>query len=85
MPLLAPFVPLFRELREMRYVWAEPLQLDNAGLLAVLGEEQRTPLDTAMRETLVMMGCLPPEKVKEIAKIQDIRRFDYVWRSACHL
>lgn len=58
MPFLAPFVPLFRELREMRYIWTEPLRMDNSRLVAELGEEPRTPLDTAIRRTLESMGCL---------------------------
>ncbi len=32
--LLSPFVALFREMREMRYLWREPLRLDNARLAA---------------------------------------------------
>ena len=48
MRLLSPFVPLFRELLEMRYLWAS-----NARLKEVLGTEPRTPLDLAVRETLI--------------------------------
>ena len=59
LPLLAPFVPLFRELREMRYLWSTPIRMDNARLVSVLGEEPRTPLDVAVRRTLESMGCLP--------------------------
>jgi len=58
MPLLAPFVTLFRELKEMRYLWSQPLRMDNAKLVATLGGEPRTPLDTAVRRTLESMGCL---------------------------
>lgn len=58
--LASPFVPLFRELAEMRYLWREPLRLDNARLVAVLGEEPRTPLDQAVRATLESLGCLTP-------------------------
>ena len=58
MPLLAPFVPLFKELREMRYIWTEPLRMDNSKLVAALGAEPRTPIDTAVRRTLESMGCL---------------------------
>jgi nucleoside-diphosphate-sugar epimerase len=58
MPLLAPFVTLFRELGEMRYLWSQPLRMDNAKLVATLGTEPRTPLDTAVRRTLESMGCL---------------------------
>lgn len=59
MPALAPFVPLFRELREMRYLWSTLIRMDNARLVATLGAEPRTPLDMAVRRTLEAMGCLP--------------------------
>ena len=58
MPLLAPFVTLFRELKEMRYLWANSIRMDNARLLGTLGEEPRTPLDVAVKRTLESMGCL---------------------------
>jgi nucleoside-diphosphate-sugar epimerase len=57
--LLAPFVETVREMLEMRYLWREPLRLDNAKLVAVLGEEPHTPLDRAVRDTLRGLGCLP--------------------------
>lgn len=57
-PLAAPFVTLMRELLEMRYLWREPIRLDNAGLLAVLGTEPHTPLDEAVEATLRGQGCL---------------------------
>lgn len=56
---LAPFVRLFREMSEMRYLWRQDLELDNAKLVAFLGAEPHTPIDTALRETLTAMGCLP--------------------------
>jgi nucleoside-diphosphate-sugar epimerase len=43
----------------MRYLWREPLRLDNAKLVAVLGEEPHTPLDRAVRDTLRGLGCRP--------------------------
>jgi nucleoside-diphosphate-sugar epimerase len=55
----APFVPVFRELREMRYLWRQPVRMSNARLLAVLGVEPHTPLDTAVRRTLQGLGCVP--------------------------
>jgi nucleoside-diphosphate-sugar epimerase len=57
--LAAPFVTLFREMLEMRYLWHEPLRLENAKLAAFLGEEPHTPLDKAIRASLVGLGCLP--------------------------
>jgi nucleoside-diphosphate-sugar epimerase len=55
----APFVPLFREMKEMRYLWQQPVRMDNVRLLQVLGEEPHTPLDEAVRATLRGLGCLP--------------------------
>lgn len=54
----SPFVPVFRELREMRYLWRQPVRLRNARLLSVLGSEPHTPLDTAVRATLEGLGCV---------------------------
>jgi nucleoside-diphosphate-sugar epimerase len=59
LPLAAPFVPLMKELREMRYLWNVPLQMKNDRLLAVLGEEPHTPIDAAMEASLIGVGCLP--------------------------
>ena len=61
MTLASPFVATLRELREMRYLWQAPLAMDNARLLAVLGQEPHTPLDEAVRTTLAGMGNLPPD------------------------
>jgi nucleoside-diphosphate-sugar epimerase len=55
--LASPFVPVFRELREMRYLWRQPVRMSNARLLAVLGSEPHTPLDQAVRRTLQGLGC----------------------------
>ncbi|MDN2716004.1 NAD-dependent epimerase/dehydratase family protein [Janthinobacterium sp. SUN120] len=56
--LASPFVATLREMREMRYLWQTPLSMDNARLLAVLGQEAHTPLDEAVRATLEGMGNL---------------------------
>ena len=56
--LLSPFVTLFREMREMRYLWAQRLQLTNERLLGVLRSEPHTPLEQAVRTTLTGLGCL---------------------------
>jgi nucleoside-diphosphate-sugar epimerase len=58
MRLMSPFVPLFRELAEMRYLWTMPVRMDNRRLTALLGAEPHTPLDAAVRTTLVGLGCL---------------------------
>jgi nucleoside-diphosphate-sugar epimerase len=57
--LASPFIGFLRELREMRYLWEEPIRLDNAQLRATLGEEPHTPLVAAVRESLRGLGCLP--------------------------
>ncbi|MBK1713533.1 NAD-dependent epimerase/dehydratase family protein [Rubrivivax gelatinosus] len=57
--LAAPFVTTLRELLEMRYLWRQPVQLDNRRLLALLGDEPHTPLDEAAATTLQALGCLP--------------------------
>jgi len=62
---LSPFVTLFREMREMRYLWRVPLRLDNTRLVAAIGAEPHTALDSAVGATLRGIGCLAspvPEK-----------------------
>jgi nucleoside-diphosphate-sugar epimerase len=56
---LQPFVLLFREMAEMRYLWRETISLDGGRLAAFLGEAlPATPLDEAVRATLLGLGCL---------------------------
>jgi nucleoside-diphosphate-sugar epimerase len=57
--LASPFVSLFREMLEMRYLWREPLRMSNRKLVAFLGAEPHTPLDEAVKRTLVGLDCLP--------------------------
>lgn len=56
--LAAPFLAPFREMLEMRYLWHETLLLDNRRLVAFLGQEPHTPLETALGETLAALGCV---------------------------
>jgi len=56
--LASPFVAVFREMKEMRYLWQQPVQMGNARLLALLGHEPHTPWDEAVRVTLEGLGCL---------------------------
>jgi nucleoside-diphosphate-sugar epimerase len=58
----ALFSETLREMIEMRYLWQQPLRLDNSKLLAFLGAEPHTPLDRALRDTLVGIGCLADDK-----------------------
>ena len=61
MRLASPFVPTFRELAEMRYLWDTPARMENEHLTTVLGTEPHTPLDMAVRNTLIGLGCLPQQ------------------------
>lgn len=54
--LAAPFNETLREMVEMRYLWKTAVRLDNAKLVAFLGEEPHTPLDVALRVTLRGLG-----------------------------
>ena len=63
-PLLSPFVPIMREIREIRYLWRQPLHMQNEKLVAVLGEEPRTPIDLAVRATLEAYRCLPASELQ---------------------
>ena len=65
--LASPVVPFLRELAEMRYLWKQPVRLDNRRLVATLGAEPRTPLYRAVHETLGGLGGLPAEPVLEAA------------------
>jgi nucleoside-diphosphate-sugar epimerase len=56
--LAAPFVPVAREIVEMRYLWSRPVFLRNDRLVAFLGEEPRTPIDEAVLATLADLGSL---------------------------
>ena len=55
---LSPFVTVFREMLELRYLWQRPIRLHNAKLVAFLGDEPHTPIDGAVGATLVGLGCL---------------------------
>jgi nucleoside-diphosphate-sugar epimerase len=57
--LATPFNETLRELWEMRYLWRQPVRLDNRKLVGVLGAEPHTPLDVAVERTLEGLHCLP--------------------------
>ena len=50
--VMALFDETMREMLEMQYLWRRPIGLDNAKLVAFLGEEPRTPLVAAIQATL---------------------------------
>ena len=55
----SPFNESLREMLEMRYLWETPVLMNNAKLVARLGEEPHTPTVEALREALAGMGALP--------------------------
>lgn len=56
---LAPFMETLREMRKMRYLWKSPAQLDDSKLIALLGSKPYTPIEEALRTTLIAMNCIP--------------------------
>lgn len=58
MILASPFVGFCREVLEMRYLWQKPLRLDNRRLTKFLGAEPHTPIEEALRQSLVRVGSL---------------------------
>jgi nucleoside-diphosphate-sugar epimerase len=56
LPLAAPFNPTMREMIEMRSYWARPVRLDNRELVALLGEEPRTPSVESLAATFAALG-----------------------------
>ena len=57
LPIVGLFNPTMKEMVEMRPFWEHPVRLDNADLVAVIGPEPHTPLDTAMATSLAALGC----------------------------
>ena len=50
--LASPFVPMWRELLVMRYLWERPHALDDSALRALIGSVPHTPLPQALRAAL---------------------------------
>lgn len=53
---LRRFVPMFRELAEMRYLWQKPHALNGSRLEAFIGAQPATPLPQAVRMALAGLG-----------------------------
>jgi nucleoside-diphosphate-sugar epimerase len=60
MRLLSPFGGFPHAVSDIEPYWRHPMRLDNARLLELLGSEPHTPVATAIRDTLMGMGCLEP-------------------------
>lgn len=58
--LLGPFVPIFRELAEMAYLWREPHRIDEGSLRATIGAVPHTPFNTAVATALDELHPPPP-------------------------
>jgi len=56
--LASPFNETMREISANRPLWRNPIRLENAKLVAFLGEEPHTPLDLAVETTLRGIGCI---------------------------
>ena len=57
----SPFVPIWRALLEMRYLWERPHALDDAALRALIGVVPHTPLPQALRTTLSALNQPSPD------------------------
>lgn len=53
------FVPMWREIAEMAYLWRVPHALDGAALAAAVGPIATTPIDEALGAALVELGFGP--------------------------
>ncbi len=60
--LLAPVVPIFRELAEIAYLWNEPHRIDGQKLAAAIGAVPHTPFETAIAAALDDLGLIGPRK-----------------------
>jgi nucleoside-diphosphate-sugar epimerase len=56
---LALVSPMIREVLEMRYLWQEPVLLDDKKLCSFLGTVPHTPLRLALQRTLASKALLP--------------------------
>ena len=58
---MALFMPLWREILEMRYLWETPHGLDGRALARWLPGFRATPLPMALRASLAELGALPAQ------------------------
>jgi nucleoside-diphosphate-sugar epimerase len=58
--LLAPAVPIFRELAELAYLWNEPHRIVGAKLKKFIGDVPHTPFDAAVAAALDDLGLIAP-------------------------
>jgi hypothetical protein len=82
--LASPFVATFREIREMRYLWHEPVRMGSARLIAAL-HEPHTPLEVALEATLVGLGCLAASASSAARALAQASRGSSVTEPVVHL
>ena len=58
MHVIAPFNETLKEMLKMRYLWKNPVRMNNHRLVAQLGKEISTPIDQAVENTLRALNCL---------------------------
>jgi nucleoside-diphosphate-sugar epimerase len=59
MRLASPFVPMWREIVAMRYLWQQPHRLDDSEMRALIGSVPHTPLKTAVQQAWQDMQRAP--------------------------
>ena len=66
MRALSPFVPTWRAVLEMRYLWQVPHALDDTRLRRLVPELHATPFDAAVRKALCLAvpAALPLESAR---------------------
>jgi nucleoside-diphosphate-sugar epimerase len=52
-------VPMWREMKVMRYLWQRPHRLDDAALRGLIGHPPHTPLQVAVSASLAALGHAP--------------------------
>ena len=62
--LMSWFMPLWREILEMRYLWNTPHGLDGRALARLLPAFRATPLPDALRASLAEMGIAPSPRTE---------------------
>jgi nucleoside-diphosphate-sugar epimerase len=55
---MSPFNATLHEMREMRYLWEQTIEMNNSKLIAFLGHEPQTPLIEAVHSTLAGLRCI---------------------------
>ena len=68
MRLASPFVPMWRELLTMRYLWERPHALDATALRTLVGDTPHTPLPQALRTALADIDA--PNRAPEPRRIR---------------